>query len=92
MKTYSQLITELDEATMRQRAIGTVAAAALVFAGTQTFDKEPQKKIQYKDSTGQLVTRTILSTKPVGKPNGKPFKHQGKTYTPYFPNLAHEHQ
>ena len=91
MKTYTQLVAELnEEATARQRAIGVAAAAGIAMGGLSMLDKKPADHIQYKDSKGKDVVRQIIKTKPAANASGEPFEVKGKKYTPYFPNLAHE--
>ena len=42
MKTYTQLVEELDEATGRQRVIGALAAGALAVVPLSKMDKTPR--------------------------------------------------
>jgi len=42
MKTYTQILEELDEATGRQRVIGALAAGALAVVPLSKMDKTPR--------------------------------------------------
>lgn len=90
MTTYLQICEELaEEATRRQRLIGAMAGAALGAVGVNALDKAPAEKVMHQYTTGEKVMRTVVHTKPATAPSGSPFKVNGKTYVPYFPQLAH---